>query len=91
MVNLLNRRTYIECDTSPKKRAWVDVTIDNSTPVIPPYRGPYEVIPTVDGMTLQTKNLRMDDNVTIHEIPYYEVSNPTGGITVYIADGITVE
>ena len=69
----------------------VDVFIDHSTPSIPPYAGPYEVIPTLDGETLQTKNKYMAKDLTVQPIPYFEVSNASGGETVYIAGEIEFE
>lgn len=34
-----------------------------------PYTGSYEVTPSEETQTLETKNLRMTDNVTINPIP----------------------
>lgn len=56
-----------------------------------PYEGDYEITPTVDGMTLETKQRYMTDDVTIKAIPFYEVSNTSGGNTIYIADEIEKE
>lgn len=50
-----------------------------------PYAGDYTVTPKVDAQTMPTKNKVMLDDVTIREIPIYEVSNNSGGRTVYIA------
>jgi hypothetical protein len=36
---------------------------------------------------LQTNGLRMTDDVTVTEIPYYETSNESG-ITVFIANNL---
>ena len=56
------------------------------------YTGPYDVIPVADGdILLETKNKHMLDNVKVHEIPYYEVSNPSGGETVYIAREVAID
>ena len=50
------------------------------------YGGPYEVLPLAFSETvLETKDLVMDDDVTVLKIPYYETSNLSGGYTVYIA------
>ena len=49
-----------------------------------PYEGQYEVIPTVEGLTLPTKERVMADDIKILEIPFYNVSNTAGGSTVYI-------
>lgn len=48
------------------------------------YEGEYEVTPKVVSQTLQTNNLRMHDDVLVHEIPYAETSNEYG-TTVSIA------
>lgn len=50
-----------------------------------PYEGQYEVTPTVEGLTLETANKYMSDDVTVKAIPTYEVSNNAGGTTFYIA------
>lgn len=49
------------------------------------YTGKYEVTPTIEGEVLETANKIMDDNVTIHAIPYQEVPNLQGGKTITIA------
>lgn len=56
------------------------------------YEGTYDVIPIAHGdILLPTKNKYMLDDVKVHEIPYYEVSNPSGGETIYIAGEVTVD
>lgn len=55
------------------------------------YDGDYEVIPTVEGVELNTKDKFMVDDVKIKAIPFYEVSNTSGGNTVYIAGKIEME
>ena len=55
------------------------------------YEGEYEVTPTVDGLSLPTRQKYMTDDVKIHAIPFFEVSNPSGGSTFYIADEIEKE
>lgn len=47
------------------------------------YDGDYEIIPKVNAQTIETKNKKMKENLTVLAIPYYETSNPTGK-TVYI-------
>ena len=56
----------------------------NGVDDIATYVGNYEVTPKATEQRLDTKNKRMTKNLTIHKIPYIEVSNPTGGSTVYI-------
>lgn len=48
------------------------------------YTGSYTVKPLVSEQTLATKDKVMSDNVTVLEIPYSEVSNNDGGLTVTI-------
>lgn len=48
------------------------------------YDGAYEVTPSKDEELLETKNKKLIDNVTVHAVPYSEVSNESGGYTVTI-------
>lgn len=48
------------------------------------YDGEYEVTPKSSEQVLNTKKKIMYDDVTVGAIPYYEVSNDYGGITVNI-------
>lgn len=50
-----------------------------------PYTETYDVIPTVNGKTLDTSDKVMKRDVLVHPIPYAEVTNPSGGTTVNIA------
>ena len=50
-----------------------------------PYMGPYEVVPKAwEDQILATNGKNMTDDVTVFEVPYDEVTNPTG-TTVVIA------
>lgn len=49
-----------------------------------PYEGEYEVTPKVSSQTLPTAKKLMKDDVTVKAIPYFGVSNPAGGQTIYI-------
>ena len=51
----------------------------------PVYSGAYEVIPKTVAQTLETKDKKMKDNVSVLAIPYFEVSN-TDGTTVIIGE-----
>lgn len=57
----------------------------------PNYEGEYEVTPTVDGLSLATRQKYMTEDVKIHAIPFFEVSNQAGGNTIYIAGEIEME
>jgi hypothetical protein len=67
----------------------VSVGIDTAivTTETPPYIGDYVVIPQTNEQILPTNGYRMTDDVTVHSVPYYEVSNQSG-LTVYIAQDI---
>lgn len=45
---------------------------------VTPYEGEYTVIPSTSEQVLYTNGLLMEDNVTVTEIPYAEVSNIYG-------------
>lgn len=50
-----------------------------------PYEGPYSVVSMANEMQLyNTENKLMTENLVVLPIPYYETSNPKGGLTVYI-------
>lgn len=49
-----------------------------------PYSGPYEITPSTIEQIMETKGKDMVENVTVREIPYYEISNEHGS-TVHIA------
>lgn len=63
----------------------VDAVTGTSANDVPVYDGPYEAIPKVEAQTLPTAKKLMTDDVTVHGVPFYEVSNDQGGNTVYIA------
>lgn len=51
------------------------------------YQGDYQVTPkTYEAVELHTKTKVMRDNVTVHKIPQYEVSNDCGGKTLIMGD-----
>lgn len=52
-----------------------------------PYSGEYTIIPKAyDDQTLETQGLNMQKDLTVTKVPYFEVSNPKGGLTIYIAE-----
>lgn len=54
------------------------------------YAGPYRVTPKAStNQVLQTSSCLMNEDVTILEVPYYEVGNASDGTTVYIAEEVT--
>lgn len=54
------------------------------------YDGSYEVVPTLEGQVLETKDKLLKNNVTVTGIPIFETSNNAGGTTVYIAKEIDI-
>lgn len=52
------------------------------------FSGSYEVTPKTKSQTLETKNKLMQQDLTVKAIPYYEVSNHQGGMTVIIGGDI---
>ena len=52
------------------------------------YKGDYAVTPKVDKQIMPTKGKVLIDDVTINAIPFFDVSNNSGGSTVYIAKEI---
>lgn len=53
-----------------------------------PYEGPYDVTPKVTAQTLPTAKKFMQEDVSVRAIPYFDVSNPAGGNTIYIANEV---
>lgn len=63
----------------------VNISWAEGTKVMPDtYGGPYDVIPTVEGLTLYTKDKSMADDVTVEKIPFIEAENLQGGYTATI-------
>lgn len=54
------------------------------------YEGSYEVIPMVNGQTMETKEKYMKDDVTVHPIPFFSVGNNSGGNTVFIGSEVLI-
>lgn len=52
------------------------------------YDGSYTVTPMVISQELQTRRKQMKENLKINEIPFFDVSNPAGGQTIYIGKEI---
>ena len=62
-----------------RTRAPVRLRIGKGGGYVPDYyAGPYEVTPTRSEQTLATRAKAMRDDVTVHEIPYYQTANPYG-------------
>ena len=59
------------------------LTVPPVLETIDSYEGDYIITPKVESQLMRTKNKKMEDNVTVLAIPYFETSNLTGK-TVYI-------
>ena len=80
-------RVDVEIGTGVKR---LDATIKDYQAVTvykdaDPYTGSYQVTPKVNAQTMPTAQKLMTQDVTIKAIPIYDVSNGSGGRTVYIA------
>ena len=60
------------------------ITATGSAESYPTYVGTYEITPSVDEKILATENKILKQNITVNKIPYAEVTNNTGGMTVTI-------
>ena len=58
--------------------------IGKSPVTVPNYEGEYEITPDQAEHVMPTKGRLLHKDMKIHEIPYQEVSNNSGGITVTI-------
>lgn len=52
------------------------------------YNGDYSITPKVSEQKMNTSGKVMLEDVTVFAIPFFDVSNTSGGSTVYIADKI---
>lgn len=52
------------------------------------YKGEYIAVPTTEEQVFNTKGKVLLDNMTVRKIPYFNVSNSSGGNTVYIASEV---
>ena len=66
----------------------LDAVTRTSAGDVQAYDGPYEAIPKVTAQTLPTANKLMLEDVSVRSIPYFDVSNPAGGNTIYIANEV---
>ena len=82
----------VQVKTNPAR---VGITVKHEKPTmgvtvirgesVPKYHGTYEVVPQAwQDVTLETQGKKMEQDVLVHQIPFYETSNPQGGMTIYI-------
>lgn len=77
----------IDIDTIPLQNIEVKqdgIHINITTDEVPNYEGKYIVTPKVDEQTLPTAQTFLERDVTIEKIPYFEVTNNSGGMTASI-------
>lgn len=55
---------------------------------VDPFMGEYEITPDIDAQTIPTAQKYMTEDMRIKAIPFYDVSNTSGGSTVYIGKEI---
>ena len=56
---------------------------------LPRYDGEYSIIPSAENdVTLETAQKMLDADIKVSKIPYYEVSNNSGGNTAYIGNEV---
>lgn len=60
------------------------VNVGGGGSVVEIYDGEYDVTPDFTKQKLLTKQKMMEKDVTVQQIPVFEVSNEAGGTTVYI-------
>lgn len=60
------------------------VFYDSGEGVAPVYRGPYEIEPLFEDITLDTNGKLMNRDVIVREIYVGRVTNPSGGKTITI-------
>jgi hypothetical protein len=53
------------------------------------YGGEYKIVPkTFEEQVLPTSNRVLKEDVVVKEVPFYETSNDSGGITAYIGKDV---
>ena len=88
MIDVSNHSTQsIDISVSPRQEIGIEQDIINVLPV-PVYKGEYEVTPKVTEQTLPTAQKVLEKDVCVKKIPYFEVSNNSGGNTVFIGSEV---
>lgn len=52
------------------------------------YKGDYVVTPKIKTQVIPTKDKVLKDDMTVKSIPFFNVSNTSGGTTVYIGNEV---
>ena len=84
------KRLQVDIQKNKKISARLDnVTITSEGYRPPKYEGEYVVTPsTSNQQTLKTAQTLLENDVTVLKIPYFDVSNNSGGTTVYIGNEV---
>ena len=53
-----------------------------------PYKGSYSATPKVEQQVFETRHKFMEDDFSVKAIPFYDVSNTSGGKTIYIGSEV---
>lgn len=65
----------------------ITMEIDTSGSNQPPYEGEYSAVSGLhDAVRLETKGKAMRGDVVVMPIPFFEASNPQGGVTITIGN-----
>lgn len=67
-----------------------EVQLVTARPGVDYYEGSYKAVPQVTAQTLETSHKYLIDDITICEIPFFNVSNTSGGSTVYIGKEVEI-
>lgn len=83
-----NGSQYINVENSVEQKVEIeqDLIIVPVYEDAPLYEGEYEVTPKVTEQTLPTAQKFLERDVTIEKIPYFEVTNNSGGTTASIGE-----
>lgn len=74
----------IECE---EESADIEIEVAAGGEGNPPYEGEYTVVSDLhNNVIMPTRGMAMTDDVTVLPIPFYEASNPQGGITLTIGN-----
>lgn len=71
-----------------------EVNVKQDTIIVPVYKdaplyeGEYEVTPKVTEQVIPTKDKLLKEDMIVNSIPFFNVSNTSGGKTVYIGNEV---
>ena len=87
-VNITPKRPVISINVEDEKDTIeVGIGAPHSGTDFPIYTGPTLVKPEpYYYQILETDKKALKENITVLPIPYFEMSNPSGGTTIYIGD-----